>query len=276
MCPEAVNSFNQAAAQIEKDRENKRLKEEREYAQLLYFLTIVKPNEIPDNLSALKKAAEAFNDPNNTLSFTQFRDTYLEPAKEEFKKSGLSLLDMIAKHESGGDYNIVYKGGRHDLTHMTINDVRKLQRGLAKRLGSSAAGKYQIMGYTMDGLIKEMGLTGNEIFDEAMQDRMAVQLLNRRGYKEYLKGEITAKQFVKNLSMEWASLPKDESGRSYYAGDKIGNKAFYTFEQTREAVLQAKGVLGGADAKTPFSEAASGPVKNAVVTKPNIDMGLKA
>ncbi|MGQ0526961.1 MAG: hypothetical protein ACT4OY_02850 [Alphaproteobacteria bacterium] len=232
-----------------------------DYTLLMLYLMHSRPDEIPDELAELRAASNVLHDPNhpdNALYFSDFQEKYLSNgALEKFKSSGIGLLDMIAKHESGGNYNIVYGGGMRNLTTSTINDVLKIQDGLAASKGSSAAGKYQIMRYTMRGLIKEMGLTGDELFDEKMQDRMAVHLLNRRGYQKFLNNEISVGQFVKNLSMEWASLPKDASGKSYYAGDKMGNKAFYSYEQTFAAVVDAKdqGTKGlfNADAKNAFA-----------------------
>ncbi|MDP7142051.1 MAG: hypothetical protein QF692_09810 [Alphaproteobacteria bacterium] len=146
-----------------------------------------------------------------------------------------SLLDLISEHESGGSYTIIY-GGRHvDLTEMTVDEVLRFQEAtVASGSPSSAVGRYQIIHKTLDGLKDEMGLRGDEPFDEAMQDRMATVLLNRRGYDDYLSGEIGDAEFMRNLSQEWASLPKDMGGRSYYAGDGL-NKAL----TSPEAVLAA-------------------------------------
>lgn len=106
------------------------------------------------------------------------------------------ILDLIARRESGGDYNATldhgqWTGGPQNLVGMTLNQVRELQKQMlanpANRAkygngkGSSALGRYQIVGQTLQGLMEEMGLTGNELYDEAMQDKMAARLLGRRG-----------------------------------------------------------------------------------------------
>lgn len=141
------------------------------------------------------------------------------------------LLGLIARSEhkgnydeENGNYNIVYGGREVPLTTMTINEVIAWQQNFTNNGSpSSAAGQYQIIRTTLTGLRDEMGLTGNELFDPEMQDRMGYQLLMRRGYDDYLAGEIDDATFMRNLSMEWASFPKDENGLSYYAGDGLNN-----------------------------------------------------
>lgn len=123
-----------------------------------------------------------------------------------------SMLELIARGESGGNYNATldngaWTGGPQNLVGMSLNQVRDLQRQMlsnpANRAkygdgkGSSALGKYQIVGQTLQGLMEEMGLSGDEMFDEKMQDQMAMRLLNRRlGSGEGLGG----------LRKEWTSL----------------------------------------------------------------------
>jgi tape measure domain-containing protein len=104
-----------------------------------------------------------------------------------------ALLDLIASKESGGDYNSTLDNGRwtngpQNLTSMTLNQIRELQRGMLTPEnqavhgdgGSSALGRYQIVGKTLQGLMDKMGLTGNELFDPAMQDRLARELIAGR------------------------------------------------------------------------------------------------
>ena len=123
-----------------------------------------------------------------------------------------SMLELIAKGESGGNYNATldngrWTGGQQNLVGMTLNQVRDLQRQMlanpANRAkygngkGSSALGKYQIVGQTLQGLMEEMGLSGNELYDEKMQDAMAMRLLNRR---------LASGQGIEGLRAEWTSL----------------------------------------------------------------------
>lgn len=107
-----------------------------------------------------------------------------------------NILDLIASVESGGDYNATldngrWTGGAQNLTGMTLNQVRALQKQMladpANRAlygdgkGSSALGRYQITGRTLEGLMKELGLSGDRLYDEDTQDELARALLRRRG-----------------------------------------------------------------------------------------------
>ncbi|PCK00507.1 MAG: hypothetical protein COA45_01625 [Zetaproteobacteria bacterium] len=140
--------------------------------------------------------------------------------------TGNPLLELIASKESGGDYNIVYGGKRINATEMSINDVIAWQKNSTQNEGSasSAVGKYQIIRKTLTGLKEELGLSGKELLDGPMQERMAMALLERRGYDDYLAGDLPESDFMTNIAKEWASMPKDEGGLSYYAGDGL-NKA---------------------------------------------------
>ena len=153
------------------------------------------------------------------------------------------LLDLIAKAESNGDYNIVYGGKRVPLTSMTIDEVRAWQDGYVSgqklvnplRFASSAVGRYQIIRKTLDSLVAEMKVSSADKFDEAMQDRMALHLLRRRGLNAYLAGSLSPTNFADRLAKEWASLPVMATGRSYYDSDGV-NKAHVKPEQMVEAL----------------------------------------
>lgn len=139
-----------------------------------------------------------------------------------------SILDLIAKRESGGDYNATldhgrWTGGAQNLTAMTLNEVRALQKQMLANpenrakygngKGSSALGRYQIVGQTLQGLMGEMGLSGNELYDGKMQDQMALRLLKRR------EG-----QGLTGLRNEWAGLngvPDAQINAALGSGDNM-------------------------------------------------------
>lgn len=124
------------------------------------------------------------------------------------------LLDAVSGAESRRDgYNAVNRGVILGLTGMTLNEVMRVTRARKGPRGeggpgdpSTAAGRYQILNATMAGLIKEMGLTGQEIFDEDMQDQMAIQLLRRRGLDKFLAGTLSKESFARGLMNEWTGL----------------------------------------------------------------------
>lgn len=126
----------------------------------------------------------------------------------EWGKAGTAankgILDLIAQRESGGDYNAAwggskFTGGNLSLVNMTLNEILEVQKRMLAHpentANSSALGRYQIVGTTLRGLIDELGLSGNELFSEEMQDRLAMQLVRRR-----------LPQGVEGLRKEWVGL----------------------------------------------------------------------
>lgn len=135
------------------------------------------------------------------------------------------LLSLVGRAESSDNYSAVYGANMPQLTAMTLNDVIKLQGNMVSGGSkSSAVGRYQIINKTLMGLKDELKLTGDEVFDESLQDRMGIALLKRRGVDDFLSGKLSPEQFQLNLAQEWAGLPKDSSGLSFYDGFN-GNKA---------------------------------------------------
>ncbi len=178
--------------------------------------------------------------------------------------TGHPLLDLIAKHESNGDYNIAYGGKHKNFTDMTINEVIAWQKNSTDGgMASSAAGRYQFIRKTLTGLRDQQGLTGNELFDEKMQDRLASVQLNARGLDKFLSGKMDEHTFMKNLSKEWASLPKDMNGASYYAGDGL-NKAGVSAQDTLASIKETRELF-----KNNFS---SGETKVATHITPDITL----
>lgn len=162
------------------------------------------------------------------------------PAQQGATGDASDILDMIGEAE-GANYDTVYgyneKRYGWNITDMTIGEVQKAQKQLAKDTGSSAFGKYQIMQYTLRDAINAMGLSKDEKFTPEMQDRIAREfLLKRRGYDRWKSGKMSDKAFLQELAKEWASIPT-ASGASFYAGDSIGNKATGAGRRLRQALL---------------------------------------
>ena len=159
------------------------------------------------------------------------------------------ILAIIRKHESGGNYNIVWGGiaakdqPPRQLTQMTIAQVLAWQDSIDSDYMSEAAGAYQILEDTLRGLYRSAGLSPASLFNVANQDRLAVALLERRGLSRYRQGDLTEKDFGQNLAKEWASFPaqtKDKRGRtatgqSYYAGDGL-NRSLTSKSQVLSAI----------------------------------------
>ena len=68
----------------------------------------------------------------------------------------MSLLDIIGRGESGGNYNVLVGGKQANLTGMTIAEVQKLQSTMLKSgHASTAVGKYQITKDTLAETVKK-------------------------------------------------------------------------------------------------------------------------
>lgn len=110
----------------------------------------------------------------------------------ELKAAKSGILDLIAYVEGtdkGRSYNETlgygaFTGGPVNLISMTLNEIRELQRQMLRHpdntYNSSAVGRYQIVGTTLQGLIDDLGLSGDALFDKNMQDRLAMELVRRR------------------------------------------------------------------------------------------------
>lgn len=112
---------------------------------------------------------------------------------------GGPLLDLIARHEGTAGpngYNTTlgygrFTGGPVDLTHMTVDQVRDLQRKILaqtsqlpksdKLYNSSAVGRYQITGTTLDDFRGRLGIPGNQLFDMQTQDRLGLAIAQSTG-----------------------------------------------------------------------------------------------
>ena len=159
------------------------------------------------------------------------------------------ILDFIAKHESRGDYDVVWGGiDRKDrppkqITRMTIREVLAWQDEIDPHYMSEAAGRYQILEDTLRGLYRSAGLSLDDYFNEANQDALAIALMRRRGYRDWLDGKISTAKFANSLAKEWASLPVvsgPKAGRSYYDNDAAGNKSLTSVKAFLAALSKAK------------------------------------
>ena len=124
------------------------------------------------------------------------------------------LADFIGGLESGNDYTKMV-GGAQDASvlNKTIDEL------MSEKGGQFAMGRYQIQMRTASEVLKNAGIdTSSFKFDQAGQDKIFELLLKRRGIDDFMSGKISEDQFAKNLSMEWAALPEDASGKGYYDG----------------------------------------------------------
>jgi muramidase (phage lysozyme) len=126
-----------------------------------------------------------------------------------------SLAELLTKGEShaANPYNVVNRGAAHGyaagtepLEQMTIGQVMAAQN--AKQF--NAAGRYQIIRDTLASAFRALKLTGNELFDRNLQDRIFNEYLigiKRRKIADYLAGrsnDLTGAVYA--ASQEWASV----------------------------------------------------------------------
>lgn len=153
------------------------------------------------------------------------------------------ILARAVSHGEG-NYNSVNRGlvnGKNlgayeeDLSQITINEIlarNALPESDPRRM--NAVGRYQIINKTLKGLVKQLNLTGDELFTPELQDKLFLALLPKSA-KAYVSGKSDNKvQALTDMAKVWASIGVPvamqgkhrfvQAGESYYAGDG-GNKS---------------------------------------------------
>ena len=147
------------------------------------------------------------------------------------------------------------------LTEMTVSEVMEWQQtNRAAGAESTAAGGFQIISGTLSDLKARLKLTGDEVFDEAMQKRMARALMEDAGLKDYLAGRLSPAAFGNGLAKIWAGLPEltgPNAGRSHYAGDGLNGA---TVSSAQFLAVLADGSTYRAPKYLPGSDAQSAGV----------------
>ncbi|WAJ26273.1 hypothetical protein [Antarcticirhabdus aurantiaca] len=165
----------------------------------------------------------------DTLVAEKLRDEALaalssKPAREAANGGMLDLIGYAEGTDKGRGYNETlaygkFAGGPRNLVTMTLDEVDAMQSQMLRHpdnhFNSSASGRYQIVQKTLRGLRKSLGLTGSELFDPAMQDRLASELLRQRGNDPA------------GLRNEWEGLRRidAETIRSAYDGTSVAMPA---------------------------------------------------
>lgn len=156
------------------------------------------------------------------------------------------LLTTIAKVESKDNYNAYFGNAGNTsirFTSMSVAEVLEWQRQfVAQGHPSSAVGRYQFIDSTLRGLVQQLKIDQTTKFDETLQDRLAVALLERRGIREYVSDKISREEFAHNLSKEWAALPRAIGGQpeqSYYASDGL-NKAQLSVDEIYRSIATVR------------------------------------
>jgi len=142
-------------------------------------------------------------------------------ASKESGAAGYNAVNQIGLadgHSTGaelgafsGDFRQMSQHGGKAITSMTIGEIMSLQANnsmsnsawiSAGRL--HAVGRYQIIGSTMRTLVNRLGLPPDTLFDEATQDRLALELVKMRAEA----GNLTS-----GLRSEWIGLQYMDQNR---------------------------------------------------------------
>ena len=165
------------------------------------------------------------------------------------------VKSLMTKAE--GDYNSVNFGsklgggsGKRDLSKMTVNEIVAAQ----KRDEFDAVGHFQMIPKTLAAGIKELKLTGNELFTPELQERFFNEFLIKKAGGGDALGYIQGRHNNLNKAMEamakeWAGFPVPyamkghvtnvKAGESYYK-NYHGNKANLTVNEVRNALIASR------------------------------------
>jgi lysozyme len=122
------------------------------------------------------------------------------------------FLFLITKTEGtdlqGTPYNELY--GYGNFTDFSKHPNIKVTKG---GYTSTAAGRYQFLKRTWDGVQKRLNLSD---FSPINQDRGAIQLIKDRGaYNDVINGDF--EKAIQKTNKEWASLPGSPYGQPTYS-----------------------------------------------------------
>lgn len=131
------------------------------------------------------------------------------------------MLDLIANAEGvNHGYNTLFGNGRFSDFSAHPNQSKQFTQTDGKQNSTTAAGRYQFLKSTWDGVAKKLGL---EDFSPKNQDIAAVALLAENGALPHvLKGDLQTA--VKKSGGTWASLPSSSYAQPKKSWDEIGLK----------------------------------------------------
>lgn len=149
------------------------------------------------------------------------------------ESSAGSFLELMDKHEGGGDYDTLYthaqrSGKRFDgvkVSEMTLGELKNFSNGeygdwSKQKLGYKATpmGRYQFVGTTMAAVANEMGLSDDTVFSPEVQDAMFEHLLQ----KTVARGN-TVDEKIAHLRSTWEGFKNVDKGTLANLITKYGN-----------------------------------------------------
>ena len=144
-----------------------------------------------------------------TLVLATVSTTNAAPSNQvQIHSKTAALLDFIGSIEAPRGYDDYYRGVSspppRPLTQMTIREVLAWQDRIDRYSKSEAAGRFQIIEDTLRALVRKHGIDTTQLFDVAMQNRLAIILLEGRGWNPNSTAYV---KMANNLAEEWAALP---------------------------------------------------------------------
>ena len=125
------------------------------------------------------------------------------------------LRDLIGSKESARyGYNGYFNDGNKapkpekSISKMTLAEIYAYQDRLFRSQNGTPVGRYQITKATLRDLQRELRLPMTQVFDAALQDKLADRLFEKNGLNDYFGGKISAQQFQDRLKPIWATIPE--------------------------------------------------------------------
>ena len=163
-------------------------------------------------------------------------DTAALAVVDPFVRSRQGMRDLIASNEaSRRGYDSYYrddKGGHparpgKPVSQMTLGEIYAYQDQLLRSsLKNSPVGRYQFNKATLKDMQKQLGVSDDAVFDQAMQDRLADALLDAAGFQKYASGDMSAAQFHDNIAGRWASVEYRDTGKTRREPKSPGGKHY--------------------------------------------------
>lgn len=143
--------------------------------------------------------------------------------------------DTIYNDRGGANYPRSWKKP----TELTIDQAIAMAPEARRLAGDYAVGRFQFKPNTLEELKRRLRLPGSAIMTQDLQNRMARELLRKRGYDDYVAGRIDAREFQQRLSQEWSSMAESADDFSHYPGPNHSKVPARTKSAAIQAALQA-------------------------------------
>jgi hypothetical protein len=159
----------------------------------------------------------------------------------------VDLRNLVAEAEGTTDakasqenfasgYDVPFAYGRYlqpskpisQMTFQELGDFQRRQVNATKgtfnntNLGTSAVGRYQFIGPTLENLKNRLGYKDTDVFSPEVQDRLFDALMEEQGLQKLSAGLITPEKFQEKLSSQFASIPKPGTETGTYKGQRTG------------------------------------------------------